>query len=77
MPQDIGPQRLVSVGLTGPASDRFARYTARHVGDRAAFVAAGHLLSSEPVLRGPIPGSFQIQAPDRAGAEALVNRLRP
>ncbi|HEY6747205.1 MAG TPA: hypothetical protein VI357_15985 [Mycobacteriales bacterium] len=76
-PQDIGPQRLVSVGLTGPVSDQFTRYTARHVGDRAAFVAGGHLLSSPPVLQGPISGSFEIQAPDRAGAEALVTRLRP
>ncbi len=63
--------------LGPPAAAALGRYTARHVGDRVAFVANGRVVAGTPRLEGAFSTAVEVPVTDRAAAVSLVDRLRP
>jgi hypothetical protein len=74
--QDSG-QWSVAVGVSGPESAALLAYTSNHVHEQIAFLIGGRAVSLVPTLEGPISAGIEMSAPDRNGANALVDRLRP
>ena len=74
--QDAG-QWSVAVGVSGPESAALLAYTSKHVHEQIAFVIGGRAVSATPTIEGPISAGIEMPAPDRNGANAMVDRLRP
>jgi hypothetical protein len=78
-PPDAGsPGWRVLVGVDPADRPGLAAYTRAQTGKRVAFVAGGRLLSEtgSPTIEGQFSTTFELVVDDRAGADALISRLR-
>jgi hypothetical protein len=71
-------QWRVVVGLDAADRRAVADYTRAHPGRRIAFVAGGRMLpgTGSPTIKGQFSTGFELVVDDRAGADALISRLR-
>lgn len=77
-PDAGSPQWRVVVGVDAADRPALAAYTRAQTGKRVAFVAGGRLLpgAGSPTIEGQFSTAFELVVDDRAGADALISRLR-
>jgi preprotein translocase subunit SecD len=78
-PDAGNPQWRVLVGVDPAGRTALAAFTRAQTGKQLAFVVRGRVLpaSGTPLLQGSFSTSFEVVVDGRAGADALISRLRP